>query len=486
MEIYIKKKFKNNKNISCLVIPFSEKKESFKKEKYKNIIKLTDFCGKIETSIVSYHPKKKIKRTILVGIGKNKLSRKQYIKITSNLVEKIIQINKECFLIFIDSFILKKENLYWKIQILILEIYKQTYMFHKFKKIKEKNIKIKKIIFITKKQKIIKNAIKSIIETKCISECINNVKELSNMPPNICTPSYISLETIKLAKKFNPNIKIKILNKKQIKKKNMNLLINVSKGSKEEPKLVIMKYKNNFNKKKEIAIIGKGITFDSGGLSIKSSKNIIGMKYDMTGAAIAINSINLAAKLNLKINLKIIIPLAENIPGPKSYKPDDIIKSLSGLNVEIKNTDAEGRLILADAISYAQKTKPSILIDIATLTGSCAMALGKIYSGLFSNSNKLANKLIKEGIYINDKCWKLPLDKDYEKDIESNVADIANIGGEEAGSITAALFLNKFIKNCKWIHLDIAGVAFEKLNNGYISTGRPMSLISKFLIKKSR
>jgi len=263
----------------------------------------------------------------------------------------------------------------------------------------------------------------------------------------------------------------------------MHSLLSVTAGSKEPAKLIIMHY-NGAGSKPPLVLVGKGVTFDTGGISIKPSAAMDEMKYDMCGAATAIGTMAVIAKLQLPINLKIVVPACENRPSSTATLPGDIVKSMSGKTIEILNTDAEGRLILCDALTYAERFKPEYIIDIATLTGACVIALGHHRTAIMSNDEKLSDLLSMAGEKSLDRAWKMPMGSEYEAQLKSNFADLANIGGRDGGMITAACFLGKFTKNMKWAHLDIAGTAWVSgAKKG--STGRPVPLLSEFIIQQS-
>ncbi len=322
---------------------------------------------------------------------------------------------------------------------------------------------------------------KSIIKGIAVGNGINFAKKLADLPSNICTPSYLADSAKELADKFN--LSCEVLDKKQMHDLGMNSLLSVAKGSIEEPKLITLKYNKGGNNKPFI-LVGKGVTFDSGGISLKPGNAMDEMKYDMCGAAAALGVMHVIASLSLKINLIIIIPSVENMPAHNASKPGDIITSMSGQTIEILNTDAEGRLILCDALTYAEKFNPQTVIDMATLTGSVIVALGHDYSGLIANNNDLARELITSSKIADDNIWQLPIDENFDKLLASNFADMANISdGRAAGTITAGCFLARFTKNYHWAHLDIAGTAWHSGKNKG-ATGRPVALLSEFLINQ--
>lgn len=308
----------------------------------------------------------------------------------------------------------------------------------------------------------------------------NVARDLGNLPGNICTPTYLAKTAQKLARKHK-SLTTEILSEKQMKSLGMGSLLSVSAGSKEPAQLIIMKYQGAAKTTKPHVLVGKGITFDTGGISLKPGAYMDEMKFDMCGAASVFGTIETLLQLQPKINVVGIVAAAENMPGSQATKPGDIVTSMSGKTIEILNTDAEGRLVLCDALSYAERFKPQSVVDIATLTGACVIALGKHASGLFSNDDELAQKLLDAGTNTGDRAWQMPIWDDYQKQLRSNFADMANIGGREGGSITAACFLARFTESYKWAHIDIAGTAW--LSGGAKgATGRPVPLLTDYLL----
>ncbi len=309
-------------------------------------------------------------------------------------------------------------------------------------------------------------------------------KELGNLPGNICTPTYLA-EKAKSLKKGNRNLHVTVLEESQMKKLGMGALISVSNGSIEPAKLVTMEYKGGEQNERPIVLVGKGITFDTGGISIKPGASMDEMKFDMCGAASVLGTMKACCDLELPINVIGVMACAENMPGGRATKPGDVVTTMSGKTVEILNTDAEGRLVLCDALTYVDKFKPECVIDIATLTGACVIALGHIPSGLMSNDEELAKNLLAAGNLSGDRTWQLPLWDDYQSELSSNFADIANIGGRWGGTITAACFLSRFTKKYRWAHLDIAGIAWHSHGQQKGATGRPVPLLTEYLLHQS-
>jgi leucyl aminopeptidase len=319
------------------------------------------------------------------------------------------------------------------------------------------------------------------IETgKYIADGMNLCKDLADKPSNICTPSYLANTAEKMASDFD--LTCEILEEKDMQELGMNSLLSVSKGSVEQPKLITLTYNGDGNAQ-PIVLVGKGVTFDSGGISLKPGSGMDEMKYDMGGAASVLGTMRAIAKIKPKLNLVVIVPAVENMPNGNASKPGDVVKSMSGQTIEILNTDAEGRLILCDALTYAKKFNPKSVINTATLTGAVIVALGKHHSGIMGNNQELIDSLIASGKVANDTLWQLPLGDEFDEMLKSNFADMANIGGREAGSITAGCFLARFTKDYNWAHLDIAGTAWHSgANKG--ATGRPVSLLCEYLLNQ--
>ncbi len=304
-------------------------------------------------------------------------------------------------------------------------------------------------------------------------------KELSNLPGNVCTPSYLAKQAQNLAKQYD--ITTTILDEAKMKKLKMGSLLSVSRGSREPAKLIVMEYMAGKKGDKPIVLVGKGLTFDAGGISIKPSAAMDEMKYDMCGGASVLGVMKALGELKVPVNVVGVVPSSENLPDGDANKPGDIVTSMAGITIEILNTDAEGRLILCDALTYIDKFNPEVVVDIATLTGACTVALGQMATGLFSNDDQLAEQLLKAGERANDRAWRLPVWDEYQQQLKSNFADVANIGGRFAGAVTAACFLKRFCENYRWAHLDIAGTAWRS-GGAKGATGRPVALLLDFIL----
>jgi len=314
-----------------------------------------------------------------------------------------------------------------------------------------------------------------------IVEGMSLARELGNLPANICTPSYLARTAQKLARE-NKNLQTRVLNEAEMKRLGMHSLLSVTAGTKEPARLIVMQYKGKAGQK-PIVLVGKGVTFDSGGISLKPGPGMDEMKFDMCGAASVIGTIAAIAKLKLPINVNVVVPAVENLPSGVATKPGDIVKSMSGQTIEILNTDAEGRLILCDALTYSRRFKPDTIIDVATLTGACVIALGHHRTAVMSTNDNLANEIVSAGISAEDRGWHMPLAEEYASQLKSNFADLANVGGREGGAVTAGCFLGKFAEGMNWAHLDIAGTAWKsgKLKG---ATGRPVPMLTEMLLAR--
>ena len=458
--------------------------------KIKEIIKKSSFEGKINQSLCIYDTSnKKLEKIYLVGLGeKNKYSEKSFLKAVSTLSKICKNNNLKNIFLSIDSLLTDKIKQDWAIRNISIHINGIDYVYNETKnKTKIKiNYKISKIIFISSllKKSYLSSLKKYFQQGVAISSGIKLAKKLGDLPSNICTPTYLAKTATDLGK-INKKLNIKIHNEKEMKSMGMNCLLSVGNGSEEPSKLITMKYNGGAKNEKPIALVGKGITFDTGGISIKPSNGMDEMKYDMCGAASVLGTMKTISELNLKINVVGVIASAENMPSGSATNPGDVVTTMSGQTVEILNTDAEGRLVLCDALTYVSRFKPKHVIDVATLTGAVLVALGKVASGVLSNDEKLTEMLMKSSNVSHDYIWELPMWEEFQSELDSNFADIANIGKRYAGTITAACFLSRFTEDYSWAHLDIAGTAWnEGANKG--GTGRPVSLLTHFLLENAK
>jgi leucyl aminopeptidase len=310
------------------------------------------------------------------------------------------------------------------------------------------------------------------------------MRDLANLPANVCTPRHLAAAALQVGREHR-GLRVRALNEAQIRRLKMGCFLAVTRGSAEPPRFIVMEYRGGRRGAAPVVLVGKGVTFDTGGISLKDPAAMDEMKYDMCGAASVIAALDLAARLKLRLNLVGLVATCENMPGGRAIKPGDIVTSMNGQTVEILNTDAEGRLILSDALHYARRYKPAAVVDLATLTGACVVALGAHHSGVMGNDDALARELIEAGVRADDRAWQLPLTEDYGEQLKSNFADFANVAGRDGGAITAAAFLGKFTKDLKWAHIDIAGTAWVS-GTAKSATGRPMGLLGDFLIRRAR
>ena len=309
------------------------------------------------------------------------------------------------------------------------------------------------------------------------------MRDLANLPGNVCTPSYLADRAQEIAARY-PSVSVRVLDEEAIRKEKMGCFLAVTQGSEQPPKFIVLEHKSGRAKRAPVVLVGKGITFDTGGISLKDPGAMDEMKFDMSGAAAVLGALTVAAELALPMHLVALVPTCENMPSGRAIKPGDIVTSAAGLTVEILNTDAEGRLILCDALHYARRYEPDVVVDVATLTGACVIALGAHHTGVMSNDDALAAEVVEAGLRADDRAWRMPLTEEYAEQLKSNFADFANVAGRDGGAITAAAFLGKFTQGLRWAHLDIAGTAYlGGAHKG--STGRPVPLLSEFLIRRS-
>jgi leucyl aminopeptidase len=468
----------NKNNKLCSSLSFSK---SFQ-DSLNLIIKLDDL-PKNTGSVNIEHMQGAFKRVCFVRIqNQGSFDEEDLLKSAKNIFKMLKSIKCGVVALPVNQFVNKKINESTVANLFTKAAIDESYEVNSLKSDKKVSKSKYQINFQANKLDI--NAIKSgIKEGQAIAEGMNLTKDLGNLPPNICTPTYLANQAKQIAKDFK--MKSTILGQKQIEKLKMGSFLSVAKGSRLEPKFIIIEHKKGKKSSKPVVLVGKGITFDSGGISLKPGAAMDEMKYDMCGAATVLGVMKTIGLLNLPLNVVGLIPACENMPDGLAVKPGDIVTSMSGQTIEILNTDAEGRLVLCDALTYAEIYKPETVIDIATLTGACVIALGHHASAVFSKSDDLANDLLAAGKKSIDKAWRMPLWDEYQPLLNSNFADIANIGGRAAGSITAACFLSRFTQKYSWAHIDIAGTAWNSgANKG--ATGRPVSLLSQFLMHKSK
>ena len=378
---------------------------------------------------------------------------------------------------------LATDDAHWILRQSVESLAASLYQFDTTKSEKLPRRKLKQVTFLLDGEMKTAAANAALDEGQAIGEGVNLARELSNLPGNVCTPGYLASAARKLANRHD-TLKATILSEKQMEKLGMGALLSVSRGSREPAKLIPLKYSGAASKQRPIVLVGKGLTFDAGGISLKPAAAMDEMKYDMCGGASVLGTLAACAALKLPLNVVGVVPSSENLPDGNANKPGDIVTSMAGLTIEVLNTDAEGRLILCDALSYSARFNPDVVIDIATLTGACVIALGAHASGLMSNHPPLSEALLKAGENSGDRAWPLPLWDDYQGQLDSNFADLANIGGRQAGSITAGCFLSRFTADFHWAHLDIAGTAWTQ-GKQKGATGRPVPLLVQYLLDRA-
>ena len=424
------------------------------------ILKQGDITGKVGQTLMLHDlAGSHAKRLMLVGCGKpNTLTEVQYKNLIKTTVSTLTKYNIVDACIYLNDIEMPNSDKNWMIQSGSEIFAHGVYVFSETKSEKVTIPELKKLIWSVDATNA-KSANKAAKTGLATGNGMNVTRELGNLPGNVCTPTYLGNEAKKMGKTFD--FKVSVLGQKQLEELKMGSFLSVSMGSRQPPRLIVMQYQGAGEKTKPIVLVGKGITFDSGGISIKPGAAMDEMKFDMCGAASVFGVMRTLGELKPKINVIGVVPSCENLPDGSANKPGDVVTSMSGQTIEILNTDAEGRLILCDALTYSEKFKPKAVIDIATLTGACVIALGKQASGLLGNDQTLMDKLLAAGQQSADRAWQLPLWEEYQEQLKSNFADMANIGGREAGTVTAACFLSRFTKKFKWAHLDIAGVAWR-------------------------
>ncbi|MCL4114999.1 UNVERIFIED_CONTAM: hypothetical protein GTU68_036113 [Idotea baltica] len=486
----------SNKSDCIVVAVFSNKKskailsnaatELDKKSKgaLADIIASGDFNGSLEQVQILYGVKGvETTRIMMLGCGEEKSFDTVALNKATKAASKALKTSKIKSLSFYLADVFEKEVVAKAITQIIVAHGDCDYKLLDYKSEAKNESKLKKVsIAFTDIKSLDKAEIKTTIKNgSAIVGGMILTKNLANHPGNVCTPTYIADQAKAVAKDYS-NIKIKILEEKDMEKLGMGSFLSVSKGSDEPGKMIILEYTGAKDKKQApIALVGKGITFDTGGISLKPGANMDEMKFDMGGAAGMLGTLKACAEMQLPINVVVVLAAAENMPSGRASKPGDIVTSMAGKTIEVLNTDAEGRLVLCDALTYVGKYKPEVVIDAATLTGACIVALGHHICAVLSNNDELANDIMSAGNTINDRAWQLPMGEEYLKQLKSSFADLGNIGAGGGGTITAACFLGEFTKDYKWAHLDIAGTAWE----GKDSTGRPVPLLSQYLINRA-
>ena len=494
MEFSIKSGSPEKQRSACVVVGvFESRKLTLPAELLDNasggyisdIVRRGDMEGKAGSTLLLHNvPSTLCDRILLVGLGKEKEFReKEFAGAIRTAVKVLNETGAFDATLFLTELQVRKHSITWRVRQTVIAALDATYKFDQFKSKKEEIRRpLRKLTISVERRNELAPAEDGLQQGLAIAEGVALTKTLGNLPPNVCHPTYLAEQAQSMAKAFK--LDCEILEREDMEKLGMHSLLAVARGSHQPPKLIVLSHKGAKASDKPIVLVGKGVTFDTGGISLKPGADMDEMKYDMCGAASVLGTMQAVARMALPINLTVVIPATENMPGGNASRPGDIVTSMSGQTIEILNTDAEGRLILCDALTYAERFEPDTLIDVATLTGACVVALGSVATGLFANKDGLARDLQDAGEEANDRAWHMPLWDDYQELLKSPFADMANIGGRYAGAISAACFLSRFTKKFDWAHLDIAGTAWKSgADKG--ATGRPVPLLAHYLLQRA-
>lgn len=447
------------------------------------LIQSGELTGKLgQTLLLRDLPGVATKRVLIVGCGKKgELTERRYKQLIQSMLKALNNANIREVVSYLTEIEIKDRDLYWNVRFAIEIIEHTNYRFDRFKSEKPESTALESLIFNTD----CPQAQRAIAHAQAVSAGVKAARDIANMPPNICNPAYLAEQAKHLATKFGA-LSLEVIDETQMAELGMNAYLAVSRGSANPAYMSILHFNNAPDKNaKPIVLVGKGLTFDAGGISLKPAADMDEMKYDMGGAASVFGVMAAVAQLDLPLNVIGVLAGCENLPDGNAYRPGDILTTMNGLTVEVLNTDAEGRLVLCDALTYAERFEPQLLIDVATLTGACVVALGQHNSGLICEDENLAADLLHAAQQTTDKAWRLPLSEEYQEQLKSPFADLANIGGRWGGASTAGAFLANFTKKYRWAHLDIAGTAWlQGANKG--ATGRPVALLTQFLINQTK
>jgi leucyl aminopeptidase len=450
-----------------------------------DIVRRGDMDGKGATTLLLHNvPGTLCDRVLLVGLGKEKeFHEKEFLDAIRLAVKTVNETGAFDTSLFLTELVVRKRSVAWRVRQTAMIALEATYRFDRFKSKKDEVRRpLRKMTLAVERRNEHGQAEQGLAQGIAIAAGMAAARDLGNLPANICTPLHVAEQARAMARDFS--LECEVLERADIEKLEMRCLLAVAAGSHQPPKLIVLSYRGGTAGAEPVVLIGKGVTFDTGGISLKPATEMDEMKYDMCGAASVLGTLLAVARLKLPINLTVIVPATENMPGGGATRPGDIVTSMSGQTIEILNTDAEGRLILCDALTYAERYEPDTVIDVATLTGACVVALGGVASGLFANRDALARELLAAGEEAHDRAWHLPLWDDYQELLKSPFADMGNIGGRWAGAITAACFLSRFTKKFKWAHLDIAGTAW-KSGTDKGATGRPVALLTHYFLQRT-
>lgn len=425
-------------------------------------------------------------RLLILGLGKRgKGSDKNFAKAAAAAIRSLKSANTEDVLVCLAEAEVEGRDLRWKTRILAQTFEDGLYAFTLTKRESEGTDvpKLQRVKLLVPEDADSLSAKQGALQGQAVGTAMKLVKDLGNLPGNVCTPTYLAQSAQKLEQQY-PQLKVEVLEDTDMEKLGMGALLSVAKGSCQPPKLITLEYRGGAVDAKPVVLVGKGLTFDAGGISLKPAAEMDEMKYDMCGGASVLGIMQAVAQLKLPLNVVGVVAASENLPDGAANKPGDVVTSMAGKTIEILNTDAEGRLLLCDALCFVERYEPSVVVDIATLTGACIVALGRQPSGLLGNDDALCDALTTAGEKALDRVWRLPLWEEYQEQIKSNFADLANVGGRDAGTITAACFLSRFAEKFKWAHLDIAGTAWRS-GKDKGATGRPVPVLMQFLFDQA-
>lgn len=496
MEFSVKSGSPEKQRSACIVVgvfeprrlsPIVEQLDKISGGYISALLRRGELEGKVGQSLLLHHvPNVLSERILLIGCGKEReLDERQYKQIIQKTISTLNETGSMEAVCFLTELHVKGRNNYWKVRQAVETAKESLYVFDQLKSNKtELRRPLRKLVFNVPTRRELAIGEKAISHGLAIAAGIKATKDLANMPPNICNAAYLASQARQLADTAD-RLSTKVIGEEQMKELGMEAYLAVGQGSQNESLLSVMEYKGNPDKdSRPIVLVGKGLTFDSGGISIKPADGMDEMKYDMCGAATVYGVMRVVAELQLPINVVGVLAGCENMPGGRAYRPGDVLTTMSGQTVEVLNTDAEGRLVLCDTLTYVERFDPELVIDIATLTGACVVALGNHFSGLMSNHNPLAHELLNASEQAGDRAWRLPLADEFYEQIESNFADLANTGGRLGGAITAGCFLSRFTTRYNWAHLDIAGTAWRS-GKAKGATGRPVALLAQFLLNRA-
>lgn len=450
-----------------------------------DIVRRGDMEGKAGSTLLLHNvPGTLCDRVLLIGLGKEKDFReKEFGNAIRTAVKTLNETGAFDASIFLTELGVRRRSIGWRIRQTAMIAHDATYKFDQFKSKKDDVRRpLRKLTLSVERRNELAAAEEALSQGIAIADGMALTKTLGNLPPNICHPTYLAEQAQAMAAELG--LSCEVLERSDMEALGMNALLAVARGAHQPPKLIVLHYKGARASDKPVILVGKGVTFDTGGISLKPAAEMDEMKYDMCGAASVLGTIKAVARMALPINLTVIVPATENMPGGNATRPGDIVTAMSGQTIEILNTDAEGRLILCDALTYAESFNPETIIDVATLTGACVVALGNVATGLFANKDGLARDLLDAGEEAHDRAWHMPLWDDYQELLKSPFADMGNIGGRWGGAITAACFLSRFTRKHDWAHLDIAGTAWKSgADKG--ATGRPVPLLTHYLLQRT-